>query len=140
MAQKCPDITTKILQKNTMYIIAMLQLKLLKINTFLKKESFKLHKPIQRGCTSLPPKNFLNHHQFDMVKTQRKRTLQRGSKTTIRKGKESKTERKKMYVGVHMTKKKLRGRVNRPHSNILQQFNYSILEEEEEKERKDQSE
>lgn len=41
-----------------------------------------------------------------------------------------------------MTKKKLRGRVNRPHSNILQQFNYSILEEEEEeeKERKDQSE
>lgn len=29
MAQKCPDITTKILQKNTVYIIAMLQLLLL---------------------------------------------------------------------------------------------------------------
>lgn len=74
-----------------------------------------------------------------MVLTQRKRTLQRGSKTTIM-AKRKARQKEKKCTWVHMTKKKLRGRVNRPHSNILQQFNYSILEEEEEKERKDQSE
>lgn len=43
-----------------------------------------------------------------------------------------------MYVGVHMTKKKAEAEPKDHTRNILQQFNYSILEEE--KDRADRSE
>lgn len=43
---------------------------------------------------------------------------------------EGKERKKKMYVGVHMAEKKGKRASERPHRSILQQFNYSILEEE----------